>query len=224
MVNTLPPPTSLPAEATPTIEAFAAALKRVTAEPDNPLAHFNLGAAYWEAGMMAEAEAEFQLASQLTGAKPNAYMHLGDIFRMRERPILAARAYIEAVKLTADPLPTELVERLAEAMYLAAKDASANKAGFDEESVKRADPQILDIARARYLLYQGNIEGADQALEVILASEKVRPEAKLLQAEILYAQDEKDEARQKLEALKQDPNLPLWVRLFTEKFINQVKP
>ncbi|MEW5868643.1 MAG: serine/threonine-protein kinase [Chloroflexota bacterium] len=218
----VPPQTRQPGVRPTLVNNLDMAVRRVTAEPNSALAHLALAAAYLDAGMNDEAEVEFSLAKQLAGENnPAFYNRAGEFFLARQRWVLAADAFAQAIQYTPEPAPNEMMENFMQALYLASAEVPVTDL-VDAEVLGLLHGASQEILNARYMLYQGDVSGAQAIVQRILDHGDPPPETKLLQAEIHMYEGDKDSAKPLLTSLEEDVLTPQWIRLVAEYLLNEI--
>lgn len=198
------------------------AIRRVTAEPTNPLSHLALAAAYLDAGMDEQAEAAFDQAMELAGENnPAFYNRAGEFFLARERWVLAAQSFAQAIKYTPDPVPNGMMENFMQSLYLAAAEVPIADL-VEAEVLDRLHVATREILNARNMLYRGDVQGAQGIVKKVTDKEKPPAETKLLQAEIYMYTGDKDAARPLLKELEQNVLLSQWIRLVAEYLLKEI--
>jgi serine/threonine protein kinase/Tfp pilus assembly protein PilF len=198
------------------------AQQRVTAAPDNPYAYLDLAMAYWEAGKASEAEQAFEAALERADNDAEFYVRAGDLTMQRQLWLEAAKLYLEAIHLGKNPASNDLLERTRQAVYLAASDPDATEL-MGELPGSRVSLDFVAIVQARHALYQGQLTRAKLAVRRLNDKKVELPELKLLEAEIVLHEGDKDQAIAQLEGLLADPTTPGWVRQAAEYNINENK-
>ena len=126
----------------------------------------------------------------------------------------AAYVYAQAAqnnKSTQQPLPPEIRDRLEPSFYFAvAMDDFPLYIPFDV--VKNNDPPMALFVQSRYGLLHGNVDAAHRNLDELLRMQPGWPMAQLLNAEILFHDGKKLEARKLLQDLIAAPRTQDWVK------------
>jgi len=215
-VDTLLP---LPTLSAPVLRmTLEAAQLKVTAEPEDPYAYFDLASAYWLAGTPNKANQAFRQALDHAGQDTEFYVYAGDVFFRRQSWLMAANMYLKAVDYWVGTVPTDLMENLNQSLYLAASSPEI-KSLLSQEQLDRVQPGIVKLVRARQMLYQGDVTRSQEMLDDIIAGYPDFREAELLESEILLEKDDTLAARKKLQGLMRDPGVPRWVRQ-TARYLN----
>ncbi len=202
-----PPPVDEP------LDALDAALQNVRAHPDDPFAHLELAGAQYDAGHVRGAQQSISEALSLAGeGNVDFYNAAGDLFVERELWLLAAAMYLETVSALPGRPPAPLRDKLSMSIYLAAQDEEAQGVFGQRDAAPNVELNLIDTARARYQLYRGEPELAQEILDQVLARAANYPPAQLLQAEIFLAGGEIETAAEILHALHEQESAPEWVR------------
>ena len=203
----------------PTPVSMEDAKERLEAEPDSAYAHLEMGVAYLENDDLQKAGEEFELAMQHAGDDPRFYSTAGKVFAQHQQMLRAAQAFTQAANLGPQPVTRETMEAWMQTLYLASSDPGFGDF-FESASLQRVDPRFLEVVEARYHLHvQHNIEEASEVFNRLAAEPQPIYEVWLLEAEILGQQGELQLAREKLRAIAQDQQAPLWVRAIAEKIL-----
>lgn len=202
-----------------------AARQAVREHPDDPFAHLDLAMALLDIGQVDEAQAAMQEAQALAGEdNPDFYLAAGDQFAERELWVFAAGMYVHLAALEDGRLPSDVKERMELSIYRAAEDTGARLAFIAGDQVRGIDPLLIDVARARFQLYQGKPVVAQGILDGVLERQPDYPPAQLLQAEILLGTDEPEPAVELLEMLVRREEPPHWVRMAAEFMLGEIQP
>ncbi|MBN1148087.1 MAG: protein kinase [Anaerolineales bacterium] len=199
------------------------AQQMVASEPDNPIAHLGLAVAYWDQNMPDEAEAAYRAALERAGDNPEFYLRAGDIMLSRQVWPEAARMYLEAARLVKEPLPKELQERLRQALYLAAGDPESEDL-LAKLPGSRISPDFIIILQARQVLKKGQIARAKVMAQRLAERPTDLQEIQLLEAEILITEGQDELARDKLNGLVNDPEVPQWIREVADYILREIIP
>lgn len=215
---TLPRPLQTQEMATPI--SLEDARERVGQEPQNPLAHVELAIALLDAGEIDQGEAELNAARTLAGDDARFYSSAGRLLAQQRYMLYAAEAFVAAVNLSPKP-SDELMAALKQTMYLAASDEEFDDF-LEEADLARLEPEFVEIVSGRYsLLVKNDVENAAKIVRQLTTGEIKFLEVKLLEAEIMWSQGNKMEARTKLKALSQDQAAPQWVRNLAEMILHE---
>lgn len=198
-----------------------AARRKVTQSPQEPMAHFNLAVALWEAGLYEEADQEINLVIRFGGEDAEFYSRLGASLMVRKSWLLASRMYLQAYEYAAKPITDDLTERLHQCLYLAAQEDLFLDM-LARSPLGRVNAQMLDVARARYALYFDDISQAERLINSLKKQGAALYELKLVDAEASYRGGDKSDAKAILENLAKDINAPRWVRLYADMYLKQI--
>ncbi|MDH3944113.1 MAG: protein kinase [Anaerolineae bacterium] len=211
----------------------AAALEAVAQNPRDPEAHLQLAAAYFDTGEESLAGDAYAAAEELAGENPEFYFLAAEIFRQRDLWVMTLEASLNAFGvLDGRPAGREVVSNLQQAAYhAAAVDGPRPEELLFSPEIDRTglgDVPMVGImaARARYMLRHGEMEQAERTLAQIFESTPELPVGLLVQAELLLAQGDVDEAQDILRSLVRDgaPNIDSWVRIEADRLLNQIYP
>ena len=196
------------------------AQERVEEEPDNPLAHVELAIALLDAGENDQGRAELDAARRLAGNDGRFYSSAGRMLAQQRYMLYAAEDFSTAVNLSPAPAE-ELIIALKQTMYMAASDQEFGDF-LEKADLARLEPEFVEIVRGRYLLLvKEDVTGAAKIARQFTTGEIKFYEVKLLEAEIIWNQGNKIEARNKLKVLSQDQAAPQWVRTLAEMIIHE---
>lgn len=224
------PAGSIQQAADPELEA---ALNAVVENPQDPEAHLQLAAAYFDTGEEGLAMDAYATAEELAGEQAEFFFLAAEIFRQRELWVMTLEATMKAFGFLDGRPPTrEAVSMLHQAAYHAAASDSPRAeellfAPIEERPEAGNSPLVgLLAARARFLLRHGDLDQAESTLAVVFESLPDFPMGRLVQAELLLARGDMEEAQNILTRLARDgaPNLDSWVRIEAEKLLNQIYP
>jgi hypothetical protein len=197
----------------------------VAAEPDNPYAYLDLAASYWDENMFGEAEDAYGAALERAGNDPEFYVRAGDIALERELWTEAAQMYLEAARLMRTSAPPELQDRMRQALYLASGDPDADEM-LEDLHGSRVPPDLVAVLQARQALEQGQIVRAKMLVRRLNERSpglgELKGELKLLEAEILIAEGQEEQAVDELVALLSDPVTPQWIRFVADYIIREI--
>jgi len=163
----------------------------------------------WRANDMAAAGTALEQARQQIGTDTDLYRRMmGEL--IDEDAWLLAAMFLPDLTRQPTALGPQQVMSVHQILYMAARDPQAGPY-FD-----KARPQPLAaVAEQRFQYYYGDQKQAIQRLDKILKDQalvKRFPEARLLDAEIAFANKENNRAAKILDNLLADKNIPEWVR------------
>ena len=134
----------------------------------------------------------------------------------------AHEAWLPAAKLMLEPNlnkpgETDLLNdaRAHQVIFMAGADQLS-----DEFFIQNAGNPLFKVGFTRFLLTNGNLSQVSSELDRLLQEPDFEiefPEYKLVKAEFLIKNGSKPEARDIIEPMMDDPNLPEWVRLFARQ-------
>ena len=134
----------------------------------------------------------------------------------------AHEAWLPAAKLMLEPdlnkmRETDLLNdaRAHQVIFMAGEDQLS-----DEFFIQNAGNPLLKVGFTRFLLKNGNLSQVSSELDRLSQEPDFVikfPEYKLVKAEYLIKNGTKPEARDIIEPMMDDPNLPEWVRLFARQ-------
>ena len=214
------PPTS--SEPTPS-PAVLDALRLVEANPRDPRVNLQLALAYWDNGQFIPAYQALNTAANLAPPNDRAFfLDAAQQFAQREAWVAAAGMYLRAIR-TLPPgalTPPELEIAMHEAVFKAAafKD-TPNFLPFD--SIAHVDEPIALIAQGRFALTSGDTVKARDFLNQVKSKSPNMAEIKLLEAEILFKEGQRDAAKVLLNGLAADLGVPDWIRKQADQYLIQ---
>ncbi len=222
----LPSPTptqlALTLEPTPST-AVLEALKLVEANPRDPNVNLQLALAYWDNGQVVPSFQALNTAANLAAPNDRAFfMNAAQQFEQREAWAASAGMYIRAIR-TLPPnalVPVELETSMHESVYKAA--VFPNLVSFlPFDSIARMDQPIALIAQGRAALFSGDTVTARNFLTQVMKLNPNMTEIKLLEAEILFREGQREDARQILTTLAADLSIPDWIRTQADEYLLQ---
>jgi tRNA A-37 threonylcarbamoyl transferase component Bud32/Flp pilus assembly protein TadD len=211
-------PSPLPAGPTPS-PAVLEALRAVEQNPNAPRTNLQLALAYWDSDQFRLAYETLNKAANLAGGERGFYLDAASQFAEREAWIASAAMYVRIANIQPGVKMTPEVELLfREAVY----QASANPdlptyLSFDK--IARVDEPLSLIAQGRYALINNNITVARENLNRVKRMKPDMPESALLEAEVLFKDGSKAEARQLLSGLVASLDTPEWVRALADDLL-----
>jgi serine/threonine protein kinase len=130
----------------------------------------------------------------------------------------AAQGYRERSQL----IPLDVREKFEQSFYFAAE--------IDEfplylplDALKENEPGLALFAECRYALLHGNLDVARRSLDELLRLQPDWPAARLLTAEVQFAEGKLLEPQKMLQELLQDPRVPDWVKVQADTLLNKNK-
>lgn len=199
-------------------EAVAAELARiqeqVANDPENPRAHLELVLAYQELGMRVDAQQAWKQAAQLAADDSRFFSEAAADFEERQFWLLAIQAYSSLLRTSRGQVGPELFDRINKALYLAASDANLEAQAAPITSLAAVRNRLVneEILRARFALYHADAQRAEDTVRNLREQNSSLPELNLLEAEVWWQDGKVKDARQRLELIRQDPEMPNWVR------------
>jgi len=176
--------------------------------------HLNLALAAWQNHDLKLSMDELQQAVSLRPDQNDFLTEAGTQLFDAGQYIGAAYAYAHVAqnnKGTQQPLPPEIRDRLEQSFYFAvAMDDFPLYIPFDV--VKNNDPPMALFVQSRYGLLHGNMDAAHHNLDELLRMQPGWPMAQLLNAEILFHDGKKLEARKLVQDLIALPRTQDWVK------------
>lgn len=183
---------------------------QIREDPGNPFLRYKLGVAYLDAGRPQLARDAFQKAYQLAEGNPQTILELGDLLTDINIWTYAAYSYLKVDQLGSPIPPEELNMKIREAMYHAAyEDLSLEILRNDPEI--NPDPDLLRLMESRRALMTGRVDQAEELVNQVMADRPDLPEAYLLKSDILFEQENYDQARDALLELEAKGDLPAWI-------------
>jgi hypothetical protein len=203
--------------------ALAEAEHAVSDNPDDPFAHLEFAMALLDAERLEGAQKELEVAEELAGGENiDFYLAAGEMLAQNERWFFAALVYLRLVNNFPGDLPPDVVEQVEYAVYQASEDEGARSMFVAGERMKGINPLLVETARARFQLYHGRIEMAQNIVEELLRREPEYRPAQLVQAEILFGFEQDDQAIEIVNRLVEEEAPPFWVtevaRFIQEEF------
>ncbi len=188
-----------------------ALLQQIRQEPRNPFLRYQLGVAYMNAQRLTLAREAFQNAYQLAESEPETILELGQLLTEIDIWTYAAYSFMKVEQL-GSPIPVEELQLLIhEALYYAAfEDYSLPVLSNNREIV--LDSAIEQLMLARKALQGGNAGRALEIVDLVMVERPDLLEAYLLKIDILYAQEQYEQAAALLVELQGRNDLPDWIR------------
>ena len=195
---------------TPEAMSIAEARAGAEANPNDPWAQLDLVEALLAAGEFDQVEAEMQKAMEISPEDPAVYLRAGNILTKYNINLYAVGMYLTAANLPGAPSYEEVSGQIAEAMYLSSVGADAIT--HLETLETDLDPLMMEIARIRNTLHNGDKEVAKYKLQGLREQYGDAPEVLLLEAEIISIFGDDEAATEQWNALVEDEGAPFWVR------------
>ena len=186
-------------------------VQQIREDSQNPFLRYQLGVAYMNAERYQLAREAFQNAYLLAEGDPETILELGRLLTEIEIWTYAAYSYMKVDQI-GSPIPVEELQAMIhEALYYAASEPySLDVLSNNQEIV--LDSAIGQLMLARRALQNGKV---DRALEIVDRVMGERPdllEAYLLKIDILYVQEQYEQAATLLVELQGRNDLPDWIR------------
>jgi len=186
--------------------------QQIRDDPRNPFLRYQLGVAFMNAGRPQLAREAFQKAYNLAEGEPETILELGQLLTDIDIWTYAAYSFLKVEQLRGSDEELQLM--IHEALYYAAfEDYSLEVLSNNPEIV--LDAGLEQLMQARRALQNGKI---NQALEIVDRIMVERPdllEAYLIKIDILYAQEQYEQAASMLLELQGRPDLPEWIHKAT---------
>jgi serine/threonine protein kinase len=196
-------------------------IKRMEENPDDPFAHLELAAGFFELGLLDEARRQYEIAMELGADDMPFLLGAGEFMMQRELWMEAAGLYLRAVNVSPEPLPDEILENLNQSLYLAADNPEIEQL-LSEPRLERIRAPIIDVVRARHVLYMGDVGHAEELLGELRRLEVQIPETDLLEAEFLLATGNPEAAMPILDELSYTRDVPFWISAVARFMLDEV--
>lgn len=185
--------------------------QQIREDPQNPFLRYQLGVEYMNADRPVLAREAFQKAYELAENEPETILELGQLLTDIEIWTYAAYSYMRVEQL-GSPIPGEELQLMIhEALYYAAFESFALDVLSNNPDIV-LDSGIEQLIQARRSLQKGNIDRSLQLVDQVMAERPDLLEAYLLKIDILYAQENYEEAATLLVELQGRVDLPEWIR------------
>jgi hypothetical protein len=211
-----------PRPATPSssvLEARQAAAQN----PTDPNALLNLSLAYWENDQPREAYDTLRQSADLAGGDREFLSAASQEFIRREAWVLVAELLLRSILLEEGEPSQDLVNSYHEALYKAA-DRTDFQIVFKADELTRADEPMALVAQARFeLRVNSNPTRARELFAIAQGLRPDMPELVLLEAELLFKENRRPEARQILVGLLDKQDIPQWIRIMAESALQQMQ-
>lgn len=179
--------------------------------PDDPRAGLLLGAVLIEAGEFEDGYSEIHDAADLAAESDQPGLLIGGGRALQERGLWLAAAIMYHRAYERAPVAlSPVAENLLETIYFAYQDPRAPQY-LEFGDLADSGEYVSLFAQARYTLVNRNPEDAEPLVERLLAEWPQAAEARLLEAELLLAQQQTRQANVVLEQLLTRENIPMWV-------------
>jgi serine/threonine protein kinase len=186
-------------------------IQQIQENPTDPFLQYQLGVAYLDADRPQQAREAFKRAYQLADDNPAIILEFGDKLTEIDIWTYAAYSYLKAEQLGAPLPPTDMKNRISEALYYAAYEDFVIEVLSRNEDIE-LDPAQLQLLESRRALLNGRIEVAERLVDQVMRERPDLLEAYLLKSDVLFALDRFEEARDLLLELEQFENLPEWIK------------
>lgn len=185
--------------------------QQIREDPTNPFLRYQLGVAYMNAERPLLARDAFQKAYQLAERDPETILELGQLLTEIDIWTYAAYSFLRVEQL-GSPIPGDELQLLIhEALYYAAfEEFSLEVLSGNPEIV--LDSGIEQLMLARRALQTGKVDRATEIVDRVMAERPDLLEATLLKIDILYAQEQYEQAANLLVELQGRADLPDWIR------------
>ena len=185
---------------TAVIETPVIPVDRTEVPRDNPSDHLARAVAWVEQGEVDKASSEYVIA--------------GEMFLQVGEPVRAAGALIEATMLMGEldrEQDRKLVSLLTQALFFSAAYDEIDQLADLFPSADTRYP-VLRVLEARRLIFTGDYDRAQRILDGALASDQENLLAKAIQAELLNAQGEVEDASALISEIVNQPGIYPWLR------------
>lgn len=199
-------------------EALTIARDKVAANPDDPQAHIDLGIANLENNQLRAAVEAFDTAIELSNNSLDVLQKVADKYYENKVWIHATQVYLEIARNYPGEMHGEILDRFQESGFLAAGTQIAEEK-IPIEAVKDVDELFEQVLKARYKLFFADPAQAQEVLDGVFAQSPNFPLAHLVQAEIYFANDQTDLAREFVEGLLSKESTPFWINKYIRSAI-----
>ncbi len=192
--------------------------------PEDPLLYLALARAHYVVAEQDAANQAVQNGVIYTDDPVSYYMtaaRVADDYGYRESAVVYYALALGATAVDSERFPL-VREETGSYLYQFALDVQTgddifefirDRSGVDLEAPGlRSSLPLLQVTRARALLTNGNIRLANSAINLVLTGMPDLPEARLVQGEILAAQDDTTGALEAWRFVLQNPETPPWVQ------------
>ena len=204
-------PTKAPAIVRDQTDRIAAANQNVADNPEDPNAYIELGIAYLATNQFRPAVIAFDKAIAVSGDAADVYLRVGGLYFENEVWIHATQTYLQIFKQFPEHMVDEAMDQFHEAAFMASGTANAEES-IPIEAIKEADDILEQVLKARNRLFHATPAEAQEILSGVLSHDPDYPEARLVQSEIHFANNETVAAREYIEGLMLDDGTPFWIK------------
>jgi hypothetical protein len=200
------------------------AQRNADAHPDDPFAQLDLALAFWDAGRQRPAYETLNHAADLAGGDKDFLIKAGEQFHMRQAWIASAAMYLRFIKLAgpSGKIPDEIANNFHEAVYMAAPQPELEVTYPLLDEILKVDQPIGLVAQARHAYYNSKLDEGRVYLNQVKRLKPGMFEASLLEAEFAITENRTEEARLLLQPLVADLDVPEWIRVMAEEFLNRI--
>lgn len=191
---------------------------KVAENPDDPQAQLDLGIASLENNQLRAAVEAFDKAIELSGSDFAVLLNVADTYYENEVWIHAAQTYLDIARQYPDQMSIETLDHFQEAGFMAAGTEIAQEK-IPIEAVKEVDELFEQVLKARYALFFENPARAQEVLDGVFEKSPQFPLAQLVQAEIHFANNRTDQAREVVEALMNTESTPSWIQEYIRSVV-----
>jgi len=194
-----------------TSEALSAARDKVAENPSDPQAQIELGIASLESNQLRVAVEAFDKAIELSNSSFDTLLKVADTYHKNEVWIHATQTYLIVAKIYPEQMDAQILNRFQESGFMAAGTEIAEEK-IPIEAVKEVDELFEQVLKARNRLFVADPAQAQEILDGVFAQFPEFPPAQLVQAEIHFANDQTDLAREFVEGLMSKDTTPFWIK------------
>jgi serine/threonine protein kinase len=170
-----------------------------------------LGSEYLRADQIGLAAEAFDEAIAISDGAYILYQRIADIYFEHEVWIHATQMYLEIARGAPEHMDTKNLDKFQQSGFMAAGTELAEEK-IPLEAIKEVDEVFEQTLKARNRLFAGDPAQAQEILDAVYALMPDFPLADLVQAEILFANQEATAARQYIEKLMRAENTPFWIK------------
>ncbi|GAB4430786.1 MAG: hypothetical protein Kow002_19130 [Anaerolineales bacterium] len=197
--------------------------QRAAENPDDPFAQLELAITYWDAGMEKPAYETLNQVAEREKDNVPFLIQAGDEFHIRQAWLASAAMYLRVLRqVQGDEVPAHIFVNFNESVYQAATRPEFVQSSPLRNEVMRVNETIGLVAQARHAFHAGRPEDGWQLLDKVYSREPDFPEALLLEGEVALMEKRYQEARDVLSYLLSLPNVPEWVVVMAEDYLNQI--
>lgn len=190
-------------------------LQAIVAErPDDAWAHLELFDAYLEVGDYGSAEMTLAQSLELAQGDPTIFVEAGNIMAREGAWAYAAALYRMGLNLLNEAPPPEMLEQYYQALYFGAMADDAMEVLSNPE-LNIPELELL-MVEARYALYHENARQAKELIGAVLTELPELYAAVLVEAEIYWRTGDTDRAREILEQILSNKDMPTWLLVEAE--------